>query len=242
MDEETWFSGEEAENFRLACEVIPDEEGYRIAAKVRDFDLTRFAKTPSALRELKMENTEEIKQADEKAEDTPVVENAADETVVEESTVEEPKDETPAEVKDELTETDTVIASAEAERRVRGMQSKMAMQINALKKDYEGKIQAMIAEHEKQINDFTSKLNQKCEELDKVNAESLSRANKIDELTRELSETASALKKQNDALDALTTSVLTPGANLPTMSEGLAKCKTAAEKSAFLASGKYRKG
>lgn len=41
--------------------------------------------------------------------------------------------------------------------------------------------------------------------------------------------------------DLLTGGVLTPSAELPTLQEGLAKCKTPKEKSDFIASGKYRK-
>jgi chromosome segregation ATPase len=242
LEDETWIRGEAASMYGLKAEIVETGEPLRAAAFAKE--MPKFLNTPKALKEIIMEKEAELKQADEteiKAEDNAVVENTADETPAEDAKVEVPT-EKPVEVKDELTETDTVIASAEAERRVRGMQSKMAMQINALKKDYEAKIQAMTAEHQKQIEDFNCKLNAKCEELDKANAESLSRAQTIEKLTAELQETASALAKQNDALDELTTSVLTPGANLPTMSEGLARCKTAAEKSAFLASGKYRKG
>ena len=235
LEEETWIRGEAASMYELDAEIIQTGEPLRAAAFAKD--MPKFLHTPKALKEIIMEK-EEIKQAETveevKAEEETVVESKAEETVTEEAAVEEPKD--------ELSETDGVIASAEAERRVRGMQASMAKQMNTLKKNYEDKIQALVAEHEAKINDLTSKLNGKCEELDKANAESLSRAETIDKLTKELQETASALAKQNDALDALTTSVLTPGANLPTMSEGLARCKTAAEKSAFLASGKYRKG
>ena len=235
LEEETWIRGEAASMYKLDAEIIQTGEPLRAAALAKD--MPKFLHTPKALKEIIMEK-EEIKQAEtveevKAEEEKTVVENKAEETV-ENTAVEEPKE--------ELSETDGVIASAEAERRVRGMQASMAKQMNALKKNYEDKIQALVAEHEAKINDLTSKLNGKCEELDKANAESLSRAETIDKLTKELQETASALAKQNDALDALTTSVLTPGANLPTMSEGLARCKTAAEKSAFLASGKYRKG
>ena len=54
-----------------------------------------------------------------------------------------------------------------------------------------------------------------------------------------------ACREQLDHLkktrDFLTGGVLTPSAELPTLQEGLAKCKTPKEKSAFIASGKYRK-
>lgn len=47
MDEETWFSGSEAQNFKFNCEVIDDEDvKLQLAAK---FDLTRFHKIPEAL-------------------------------------------------------------------------------------------------------------------------------------------------------------------------------------------------
>lgn len=187
LEDETWIRGEAASMYGLKAEIVETGEPLRAAAFAKD--MPRFLNTPKALKEIIMEKEAEIKQADEteiKAEDTPVVENKADETVAEDTAVEVPTEEKPVEVKDELTETDTVIASAEAERRVRGMQSKMAMQINALKKDYEAKIQAMTAEHQKQIEDFNCKLNAKCEELDKANAESLSRAQTIEKLTAEL--------------------------------------------------------
>lgn len=54
-----------------------------------------------------------------------------------------------------------------------------------------------------------------------------------------------ACREQLDHLkktrDLLTGGVLTPSAELPTLQEGLAKCKTPKEKSDFIASGKYRK-
>ena len=57
MDEETWFSGMEAKDFKFNCEVIEDESEIRLAAK---FDLTKFHKLPEVLN---MNKTEE--QADE---------------------------------------------------------------------------------------------------------------------------------------------------------------------------------
>lgn len=232
LEDETWIRGEAVGMYNLDAEVVQTGEPLRAAAFGKK-SLPKFLNTPKALKEIIMDKENEIKQAETVAEETPVVENCADETQARAE----------VEVHDETAEqADEVIASAEAERRVRGMQASMAKQINALKKDYEEKIEAMLVEHKAKIEDFETKLNAKCEELDKANAESLSRAQTIAKLTKELSETASALAKSNDALDELTSSVLTPGANLPLMSEGLARCKTPAEKSAFLASEKYRKG
>ena len=57
----------------------------------------------------------------------------------------------------------------------------------------------------------------------------------------ELAECRQQLDHMKETRDLLTGGVLTPSDELPTMQEGLAKCRTPKEKSAFLASGKYRK-
>lgn len=51
----------------------------------------------------------------------------------------------------------------------------------------------------------------------------------------------SALEEKNNALATLNAGCLTPREELPTMESGLARCKTPAEKVAFLKSGKYQK-
>jgi len=65
MDEETWFSGREAVDFGFKCEVLPDERGFSIAAKVKDFDFSKFKKQPKAItmEEQTKENTEQIEAA-----------------------------------------------------------------------------------------------------------------------------------------------------------------------------------
>lgn len=58
---------------------------------------------------------------------------------------------------------------------------------------------------------------------------------------KDLADTRQQLSHMKETRNLLTGGVLTPSDELPTMQEGLAKCRTPKEKSAFLASGKYRK-
>lgn len=196
MDQETWFSGKEAEDFNFNCEVIADETGYKIAAKLKDIDFSKFKHLPKALKEIIMEKKQELKQANDevKNEDTEgssveVVEEKADETPAE-PVVEEPKAEEP---KDEM------VAKAEVDKRVSGMQSAMAKQMDAMKKDYEAKIE-----------DFKVQMKAKDEELTKARADVTSLTEKLEKSTKELSDMTSAFEEKKTALDALNASVNTP--------------------------------
>lgn len=189
MDEETWFSGREAHDFMFKCEVMPDESGFNIAAKLKDIDLSKFMHTPKALKEIIMEKEQEIKQANDEVKNEEVVETKADETPAK-TVVEEPK----AEVVEEET-----VPKAEVEKRVSGMQSAMAKQMDALKKDYEAK-----------IADFQVQIKAKDEELATAKAEATSLAKKLEDSAKELSEVTSALAEKTNALDALNAGVNTP--------------------------------
>ena len=194
MDEETWFSGREAADFNFNCEVIPDANGFSIAAKLKDIDLSKFKNISKVL---DMEKEEELKQANDEIKEE-VVEEKADETPAE-PVVEEPKEvveETKAEEpKDEM------VAKAEVDKRVSGMQSAMAKQMDAMKKDYEAKIQ-----------DFEVQMKAKDEELAKAKADAISLVQKLEDTSKELSEVTSALMEKKNALDALNASVNTPAA------------------------------
>ena len=199
MDEETWFSGREAHDFMFNCEVMPDESGFNIAAKLKDIDLSKFMHTPNALKEIIMEKEEELKQANDEIKED-VVEDKADETPAE-PVVEEPeekKEEVPAVA--EVVE-EEMIAKAECEKRVSGMQSTMAKKIDALKKEYDAK-----------IADFEVQIKAKDEELAKAKADATSLVQKLEDTSKELSEVTSALMEKKNALDALNASVNTPAA------------------------------
>ena len=188
MDQETWFSGKEAEAFNFKCEVIADEVGYKIAAKLKDIDLRKFKNLPKALKEIIMEKEEEIKKVDDEVKNEEVVEDKVEDTkpeVVEEAKAEEPKEE--------------MVAKAEVDKRVSGMQSAMAKQMDAMKKDYEAK-----------IADFEVQIKAKDEELTKTMALVTSLTDDLKNTSDELSKMTSAFKEKADALDALNGQVNTP--------------------------------
>lgn len=210
MNAETWFSGKEAAAFKFNCEVIPDESGFSIAAKLKDVDLSKFKHIPKALN---MKKEEELKQASDEVKNE-VAEEVAEETTTE-TVAEEPKDEWQETVKNvvEMTSVkeetkleepvaEDMVPKAEVEKRVSGMQSTMAKKMDAMKKDYEAK-----------IADFEIQIKAKDEELAKCKAEATSLAQKLDTSAKELSEMTSALKEKQDALDALNARVNTPNEN-----------------------------
>ena len=218
LDSETWIIGDAAPFFSLKAEVIPTAEPLRIAASLK---MPKFMHTPKALKEIIMEKEQELKQANDEvkneeveASSAEVVEEKADETPAE-PVVEEPKEEVEAkqteEKKDDLMETieaaveqatsrvEDMVPKAEADKRVSGMQSTMAKQMDAMKKDYEAKIQ-----------DFEVQMKVKDEELNKAKAEVISLNESLEKSKNELAEMTSAFKEKADALDALNASVNTP--------------------------------
>ena len=202
LDDETWIVGDSAPMFALSCEVIPTQEPLKAAAFAKN--MPEFIHTPKALKEIIMEKEEELKKQ-ANTEETPV-ENKADETPAEpvveepkakeETTVEDtPVEDTPVEAEEPV----EMIAKAEADKRVSGMQSTMAKQMDAMKKDYESK-----------ISEYEVQMKAKDEELISVRAEITSLTQSLDETKKELSEMTSAFKEKADALDALNGSVNTP--------------------------------
>lgn len=169
LDSETWILGDSASFFDLKAEVIPTAEPLRIAASLK---MPKFMHTPKALKEMIMEKEQDLKKVDDEVKNEEVVEEKVEDAkaeVVEKPVAEEPKEE--------------MVTKAEADRRVSGMQSAMAKQLDAMKKEYEAKIE-----------DFKVQMKAKDEELAKVKAETTSLTEKLDKSTKELSEMASALE------------------------------------------------
>ena len=194
LDDETWIIGAGAPMFELKAEVIPTAEPLKIAASTK---IQKFMNVPKNLKDIIMEKEQEIKQANDEVKNEEVVEEKAEETVAE-TVVEEPKAEVVEETKEEETVEETV-PKAEVEKRVSGMQSAMAKQMDAMKKEYEAK-----------IADFQGQIKAKDEELAKVNAEATSLAQKLEDFNKELSTLASALEEKKNALAVLNANVNTP--------------------------------
>lgn len=182
---ETWILGDSASLFGLKAEVIPTAQPVRIAASLK---MPKFKNIPKALKEIIMEKEEEIKKVDDEVKNEVVVEEKVEEAkpeVVEEAKAEEPKEE--------------MVAKAEVDKRVSGMQSAMAKQMDAMKKDYEAK-----------IADFEVQIKAKDEELTKTMALVTSLTDDLKNTSDELSKMTSAFKEKADALDALNCQVNTP--------------------------------
>ena len=182
---ETWILGDSASFFGLKAEVIPTEEPFRIAASLK---MPKFKHIPKAFKEIIMEKEEEMKKVDDEVKNEEVVEDNVEDTkpeVVEETKAEEPKEE--------------MVAKAEVDKRVSGMQSAMAKQMDAMKKDYEAK-----------IADFEVQIKAKDEELTKTMALVTSLTDDLKNTSDELSKMTSAFKEKADALDALNGQVNTP--------------------------------
>ena len=196
LDAETWIIGVGSPMYELNAEVIPTQEPLRAAAFAKA--MPKFMHTPKALKEIIMEKEEELKQANTTEE--VVVETKAEETPAE-PVVEEPKEEAQAEDPAAKTEAiiDDLVPKAEVDKRVSGMQSAMAKQMDAMKKDYEAK-----------IADFQGQIKAKDEELAKVNAEATNLAQKLEDFNKELSTLASALEEKKNALAVLNANVNTP--------------------------------
>lgn len=134
-----------------------------------------------------------------------------------------------SEKKDEpIAKEETVVPLSEVEKRVSGMQSTMAKQMDSLKKEYEAK-----------INDFKSQLQAKEEELSQEKNKFISLNQDLDRCKEELKETSSALAEKTNALETLNANVNHIPEELPSFNEGLSKCKTPKEKVEFISSGKY---
>ena len=218
MDEETWILGQDAETFKLDAEIIPVAEPLKAAAFAGK-EMPKWLHIPQTITDLvsaKVEAKADEPKADEvKAEEVKTVEPTAEETKT------EPE----------------MVTKAEADKRVSGMQASMQKQINDLRKDYDAK-----------ITDFENQLKAKDDELNSVKAELTSTAKNLEsakadnaELLAKASALETALAEKSATLAKLNAAVLTPAEELPTMTAGLAKCTTAAERVAFIQSGKYIK-
>ena len=217
MEDETWIVGEQAETYKLNAEIIPVAEPLKAAAFAGK-EMPKWLHIPQTITDLvaaKVEAKAEVK-PEPKAEEVKA----------------EPKAEPTADKP-----TEEMVTKAEADKRVSGMQSAMQAQINDLRKEYDAKIE-----------DFTNQLKAANEELAKAKTDATRLASDYEsakEANAELSKLTSALKaeltEKKETMAKLNAAVLTPAEELPTMKAGLAKCTTAAERVAFLQSGKYIK-
>ena len=176
MDEETWIIGKDAATYKLNAEIIETEEPLKAAAFAGK-EMPKWMHVPQTITDLIASKAE---------------------AKAEEVKAEKPAEDKPAEKAEPQAEPE-MVTKAEADKRVSGMQSAMAKQINDLKSDYEAKIE-----------DFQNQLRAKNEELTTAQANVTSLTKSLADTKRELAETTSALEDKTTALARLNASVLTP--------------------------------
>lgn len=217
MDEETWISTEDIEQYKLDATVL--EGTAKIAASVTKEKYysklrERLEMTKAAEKDEDKDDKTEEKPAEQKTEQKPA------EKTEEKPTEEKPAEQKPADDKDKTENEDNDeetletlrerIAELEQENeelhkqldapvedRVRGMQSKMQGKINAAQKEFEKQLRA------------------KTEELATVQAKATSLKSELEKTKGELSIAASALAEKTTALETLHSGVLTPHAAAP---------------------------
>lgn len=206
MEEETWFLGSQADMFKLNCEVVFNEEPLKAAAFAKS--MPKFNKIPKMIVDLMESNMEkeelkEIEKLEQPVAEEIVIEKVTEtvETKTETETItktpiveEEPKEEVV--VAEQVEES---VPKAEVEKRVSGMQSKMAKQMDALKKDYEAK-----------ITEFNNQIKVLNDELENAKAETISIKDELEKSKKELSEMTSAFAEKTNALANLNANVNTP--------------------------------
>ena len=213
---ETWFSGAEAEAFKLNAIVEKSEVKLAASAKKK---IQSFHNKTNIERVLNMEEEKEEIEEVKKTEPEEVVQETSEE--VEEQQVEEQQTESPEEKTEQepsleeqvkkLTEENASLKKQlddcmkkldeckpdeDVEKRVSGMQSKMQNKINDLTKDFKDKLELKdkeLSELKNQVSDLVGKL---------------------EKASSEFSEMESALEEKKNALATLNASVNTPAASV----------------------------
>lgn len=252
MSDETWYTGNECKENGLDCEVIKSD--VRAAASIVGH---KFAKIPEGAAkylnapELTDEGRAEIEAAKAKAK----AENAAAESSTGNNA--EASAAPGADVPPAAESGDWEARYKGASKKINALQARISeLEKNAVDAEAHS---AVVAERDslkaqaaqlettsanavKALKDFEDQVKASgFENLAALISAASGLKADLEKRDGELAECRQQLDHMKETRDLLTGGVLTPGDELPTMQEGLAKCRTPKEKSAFLASGKYRK-
>ena len=149
----------------------------------------------------------------------------------------------------------TGLAEKVESARLSGLQAAKDKEIAALKAELESLgaknaelqkkgvelLAAVEDQHKVAVQKFESDIKERDEALASATAECEQLRAELDKTTKALSDTKAALDAEIERYRAQVGGALQQPEELPTLEEGLKKCSTPAEKSAFIASGKYRK-
>ena len=238
MDEETWISTEDIEQYKLDATVLEGtakiaasvtKERYYATLKER-LEMTKAEEKNEDKEERKpAEKTDEQKPAEQKTEQKTDEQKPAEqktEQKTDEKTDEKPAEEKPAEQKpaddkdkaeDEDKDDDTIEKLRERITELERENEELHKQLDAPVEDrvrgMQSKMQSRINAREKE---FAKQLKAKTEELATVQAKATSLQSELEKTKGELQTTASALAEKTTALETLHSGVLTPHAAAPT--------------------------
>lgn len=250
LQAETWILGDDAETYGLKCTINKVDGELKVAASCK----YGYKNIPRGLKKMEEKTIEEIeKTGDETMKEEVIKEEPVEQVEKKVEEVEEPIEEPKKEEdEDEVLNKDEVLEKlAECEKKIEELtkeneelKSKLAEmetpeEEKVTKKECEKRVSGMQASMQKQINEHLNQLKAKDEEIRIVKSELSNLSSKLEEATKELTEKSSALVEKENALAMLNAGVNAPCEELPTMNDGLSKCRTPAEKVAFLKAGKF---
>ena len=269
LSQETWILGEEANSFGLNCIVDnSSSDRLMIAAKYKKIfkNIPRgFIDMETKEEEITKENGEQkidetvneekTSTGDEQKVEEEKVKEKIEEEKIEEKVEEQMEKEEKKQNEDEevLTKEEVIEKFAEYETKIEELvnqceklkneNEELKRELAECNKPIEDRLSGLQSSLQKnfnaKLNELTTELQAKKQELTSIKNDVISLSSKLDEKEVELSKVVSALQKKSHALDALNGAVNEQAIELPNMLDGLAKCMTPAQKVAFLKSEKY---
>lgn len=219
MDAETWISGADAAANGLSATLLEDG-GARAAARLA-LDSARRRFNIFAMVEAIKAKGGRMEENDPKKTEEP-------------KTTEDPK---PAADPSHADDPEKTREELEAENAA--LRAKVAELEAARDQSADERVAKCQSVFQRKINDLENERQATAKELQSAKASASSLAAELEASRAELAKAQAAAQEKTDALAKLNAAVLAHAEEVPTLSEGLKKCRTPEEKSRFIASGKY---
>ncbi len=253
MDAETWISGEECAAYGLSVTLLDDAKESRAAAKATLRNALAKLYATRINEEKLMAKKDEEKKPDEIVEtetpaaptETPAAPEEPAEPAPEQKPDEEEKadgEEKPAEEPAEPAPDEEREPTVEELKAIIAELEKKVAELEEQKDpDVDGRVSKCQSVFQNKINDLKCEMTAKDEELRNAKADASRLEDSLKNAEAELAKAQAAAEESRNALASLTANALAHVDELPTFEAGLAKCKTPEERSAFIASGKFKK-
>lgn len=227
---EKWLDAAEARKLGIVDEVAEDGAENPPEMRQTAARLAALATHFTTRQEYKLMIDESVK---------PVAEEPA--PAPEAAPVEEPKSEepTPAPAEEKPAEPVNEPEPAPAEEAPAPTEAEIEERVQKLVQE---RFAGLQSKSDKKISDLTKERDEARASLESVKADLTSSRAEVEKLTADLAQVRDQLAESERNREAVVSNALArTEANLPTLADGLARCSTPAEKSAFIASGKYKK-